>query len=370
MNTYELKPNFEETLQRFEGWWLMEEQDRPLLNFWIDEPNPNRPRPAILSRKHASLRERWMDVEWSVISKEDSILHRPWLAESLPWLMPNVGPDLTATLYGVDLEFEKTTSFAKPLIRDIEDWKLFLSRKPDFDNIYWKTIESMTKLAFERAKGKYLVGMPDIHNSYDILVGLRSPENLCIDMLDEPEIINQAASKVVVGYREAFRRAHQWLVDAGQPAITWTDFLHDGPAYVTSCDFWCLVSDQLAREMILPRLLEEMQDMERTIFHLDGPRALRHLDILLDHMPKLNAVQWIYGAGQGNAQRWLHVYKKCLAAGRSIQVLCEDAEDALCATEALGSRGVWLSLMKGFHDKDEANRFIERIKDAAAVCAH
>lgn len=366
MTTLEFKPDLDQALKRFEAWWHLENQDRPLVSFGVAQGKIANPLPT--AKQYITVDGRKMvDPEWhTAFHGEQNLSNRPWIAESLPVYMPDLGPDLTSTLYGVDLEFMEYSSYAKPIIKDISEWNDFLSRETNFNNPYWKTIEKMAQLSFARGKGRYLIGVPDLHNSYDILVGMRSPELLCMDVLDEPELIDRVAKKVAEGFRESFRRSYQWLADAGQPATTWTPFLHQGTAYVTSCDFWCLVSAEIAREMILPRLLEEMEGMERTIFHLDGPRALRHLDILLE-IPNLTAVQWLYGAGQGNASRWLDVYKKILAAGKAVQVCCSDPEDALCATRALGSKGVWLTLDHCFKDADEANRFVTRIAEAAST---
>ena len=41
------------------------------------------------------------------------------------------------------------------------------------------------------AKGDYFVGMTDIHPGADALAALRGPENLCIDLIENPEIIKK-----------------------------------------------------------------------------------------------------------------------------------------------------------------------------------
>ena len=72
-------------------------------------------------------------------------------------------------------------------------------------------------------------------------------------------------------------------------------------------------------------LLAELDWLPASMYHLDGPGALRHLDRLLQ-MDKLKGVQWVYGAGQPSARYWLDVLKKIQAAGKNIQVL-GDAEN-------------------------------------------
>ena len=70
------------------------------------------------------------------------------------------------------------------------------------------------------------------------------------------------------------------LLEGGQTiSTTWTRFAHNGPAYVTSCDFWCLVSGEMANSYVLPTILAEAKPLERAIFHLDGPRHAASLSI-------------------------------------------------------------------------------------------
>ena len=60
--------------------------------------------------------------------------------------------------------------------------------------------------------------------------------------------------------------------------------------------------------------------------------ALRHLDRVLE-LPRLNGVQWVYGAGNEPAARWGGVYRKIQAAGKCMQVICTDMNDARAVAE-------------------------------------
>ena len=74
------------------------------------------------------------------------------------------------------------------------------------------------------------------------------------------------------------------------------------------------------REAILPSLRREIGHMKYSLFHLDGPGALKHLDALLE-LDELDAVQWVYGAGAGPAARWLDVYRRIQDAGKGLQIV-------------------------------------------------
>ena len=165
---------------------------------------------------------------------------------------------------------------------------------------------------------------------------------------------------VAEGYVAAFDRLYAQVATAGFGATSWLPIYYKGPAYVPSSDFWCMVSPQVARELIWPAILREMAPLERSIFHLDGPQALRHLDLLLE-LPQLNAVQWVYGAGRGPAARWIEVYQRIRQAGKSLQLIAQDPQDALAVLEAIGPAGVLVSVEEPFATVAEAEQFIHQV---------
>jgi hypothetical protein len=111
------------------------------------------------------------------------------------------------------------------------------------------------------------------------------------------------------------------------------------------------------KEFFLPELLAEMEWLDRSIYHLDGPGALRHLDTLLD-IDNLDAVQFVYGDGAKPASRWMDVYQHIQAAGKGIHVNVEPWEIELFM-ESLNPEGVMLQTSAG--SVEEADQIIHRI---------
>lgn len=362
INHLGFKPDFATTAARFEAWWQCELVDRPPVTLWL---GPSRPYSGPESR-HPTLRERWLDVKFSVDAAVAALATADYVADTLPVFWPNAGPEITSTLYGCELEFGKDTAWSSPVIHGPEDWEKLLSVPPDFNNVYWRTVEEQTAYAQAICAGRYLVGLSDLHGSFDILAGLRDPQELCTDMVDCPELVAKAGLHVAQGYIESFRRNYAPLAKAGFGSTTWCPLYHAGPAYVPSCDFWCMVSPQVAERYILPTLLLEMQAFERSLFHLDGPDALRHLDLVLD-LPGLNALQWVFGTGHGPAARWLDIYRRALAKGKAVQVLAESPADALAVLEALGPRGLWLTVTDGISSPQQAADFVAAVDRACGI---
>lgn len=336
----QLKPDFGRTIDRFAAWWNCALIDRPpvTLRAAAGSRVQRRARP-----EPPTLRRRWMDVQYVVETAVAEMSRQIYPGDSFPIFWPNLGPEITATLFGCPLEFGPATSWSSPVVHTPQQWHTIIATPPDFTNPYWQTLEAMMRYALEICDQRFIVGITDLHGNYDILAALRDPQALCEDILDHPELIRQAGRHVADAYVAAFQRQYAMVESVGFGSTCWTSLYHPGSAYVPSCDFWCMVSPAIARDLILPDILREMQPLERSIFHLDGPQALRHLDLLLE-LPQLHAVQWVFGEGHGPAAAWVDVYRRILQAGKAVQVLAESPADALAVLEVLGPRGVWLTV--------------------------
>ena len=197
----------------------------------------------------------------------------------------------------------------------------------------------------------------------DLVASLRNPEDLCIDCADDLEGVRLACEYVTDIYPLMYEDMWKPISAAGQPSTTWTPTLHAGKSYVTNCDFICMVSPKMFEEAILPSIVREMRWLDRNLFHLDGPGALRHLDALLA-LPELNGVQWVYGAGRGSASDWIDVYKRIQAAGKCIQLNAQSIEDAKTVMEHLRPEGVWVTV--GGYPRAEAEAFVKWVEQWGA----
>jgi hypothetical protein len=80
--------------------------------------------------------------------------------------------------------------------------------------------------------------------------------------------------------------------------------------------------------MIGPTMFEEFcgadnreccNHVDWTMYHLDGPGAVRHLPWLL-RLERLHCIQWIQGAGQRPPSQWLELLRQIQAGGKSVQL--------------------------------------------------
>ncbi len=302
--------DFEKVQKRYKEFWANENERPILLLSAVKEKGKN-----YNIKQPESLMDRWLDTEHIIKTSRAQFENTIYVAEKLPQINPNLGPDLFGATFGADIMFEETTSYSVPFIKDWTE-RLEFSE----DNKWWQKICKMTDDFVNDAKGDYFVGITDLHPGVDGLVSLRGPEQLCMDIFDSPEAFEHSSKTLL----PAFKKQFSALCDITERNIkgtsNWMGLYNESRWYVTSADFICMISPDNFNLFVLPELLEEIKFLNnKTIFHLDGPGALKHLDALLE-IPELAGVQWVYGAGQPSAKHWIDVLKKIQNAGKLINI--------------------------------------------------
>ncbi len=84
-------------------------------------------------------------------------------------------------------------------------------------------------------------------------------------------------------------------------------------------DELALISPQMFREFFLDDIVAQVNWLDHSLFHLDGPDCIRHLDILLE-IPKLNGIQWVPGARYKSMLEWVPLLRKIQQAGKLVQI--------------------------------------------------
>jgi hypothetical protein len=337
--------DWETRIARYDAFWQNEIIDRPPVYIQVQKTD----------FELCDLR-RWKDAEYIACTKAKIVDSFDYYGDALPSCTPNVGPDFFAAMYGAKIEFEKTTSFMKHSLESIKD---FLLLQFELTGEYFEAVEKMYELLFKLGKDKFYVGWPDIHPGADCLVGLRGPAELCMDIIDEPEIIKKSIAKTTKDFVGCFDYYYNKLVVRNQAVTGWPLIFSTKKWHVPSNDFSYMISEKDFSELFLNGLEDECTHMEASLFHLDGPGSLTQLDKLLS-IKKLNAVQWVYGAGNGTAKDWIHIYKKIQTAGKGIQVFAY-LEDLDSLFASLKPEGIAI-VVYGVKDHETAAHVINRVK--------
>jgi hypothetical protein len=290
--------------------------------------------------RHPGEAARWLDVEYVVACGDIHAANTYWAGDALPMFWPNLGPEVLTGCMGAPLEFGATTSWSVPILHR---WADIPNLRIDPENEYLQTLLAMLRLGLEVGKGKFVVGLTDIHPGADLAASFRDPQQLCLDIVDAPEQVRALNAHLYPVFFDFYEMQRAVLLEAGQTLTSaWLPlFVEDGRYYIPSCDFSIMISTPMFEEFFLPELLAEIEWLDRSIYHLDGPGALRHLDTLLG-IEKLDAIQYVYGDGSGPATRWLPVYRRIQDAGKKLHITLTPGEiDAFM--QELRPEGVMLS---------------------------
>jgi hypothetical protein len=347
-------PDWEQRLARQDAFWSCEIFDRPVVH--IAFRNPDSPYPYPKEKPFASLRDRWLDAQYVAERALANAKNGVFMGDALPCAWPNLGPEVFSAFFGQEMEYGPDTSWSIP---NLDDWAKADALQFSEDNFYWRKLLEMTDALLDAGRGVYYTGQTDLHPGADAIAAFRDPQRLNIDLLEAPDDVKRLLARITREYVRIFDRCHDKLRDAGQAICSWAMLVSTKKWYIPSNDFSCMVSEDMFQEFFLPGIVEEIRHTEASLYHLDGPQALRHLDSLLA-IPELNAIQWVYGTGNGRVTDWIPVYKRCQQANKGIQLIGVTPAELEVIMAELRPEGVWLS-MDGVTDPDTANTVLKRI---------
>ncbi len=344
---FDLKSDYVDSKRRIDAFWERELIDRPVVQFSLYKPRHERQ--ALPASGHQTARDRWLDAEFQADLARADLSNQFFMGDTLPVAWPNLGPDLFATFYGCELEFgDYGTSWSVPMLTD---WADAGQLQFDVESPYLRALNSLTDALLDRGKGTFIVGMTDWHPGGDCVAALRDPQTLAFDMIDHPEEVKALLPGINRDYFTIYDKFYDKLRAAGQPITSWLTLLSEGKYYIPSNDFSIMISTDMFVDVFLPGLIEECRFLDRSIYHLDGPGALRHLDVILA-IPELDALQYVPGAGNEGFAKWINVYRRAQAAHKAIQVFCTMDEVPL-VMETLDPHGLYL-LVDGVPDAESA----------------
>ena len=345
------KPDWDDARKRMTAWWNQGIIDRACIQVTAPRGTP-RPIPA-----PETIEQRWLDVDYIVQVVEERMRCTYWAGEAFPMHMPNLGPDAFAAYMGAEIIFSEGTTWVKPII---EDWDNLPSLEFDLSMPWWQTMESMCYQVLEAARDKYFVSLPDGHGGCDGLAALRRPQRLCMDMIDYPDEVMAAMQMMDKANQDYYDRLwsifHQYQEGGSGFVPAWGP----GRTATTQCDFLALISPAMSKRFVMPGLRTEAEELDHAVYHLDGPDALVHLDLLLE-IPGIHAIQWVPGAGKPSASGWIPYLKRIQDAGKSLWLSAESPQEVETLLTELKPEGVMIRL--GVDSPETADRLVKRVAE-------
>jgi 5-methyltetrahydrofolate--homocysteine methyltransferase len=315
------KNNWDDTIRRFDAWYAHKPLDRPLMNVWVE----NEPNEMPYGEHHI---EPFADAEESFLNTDKQFLHTlNWLrrirpmAEAYPHFTMFLGAGSMALYLGCKPVFTPETLWFEPFV---ESYDGFLPIEYNPNAEWWVKHLNMVKRQVELCKETDIaVCIPDIVENIDILSALRDPQVCCYDLYDHPNEVKQALADITRLHKVYYDQMYDIVKNPanGTSAYTAFNIIGTGKTAKLQCDFNAFMSPEHFNEFVIPTLVEQCSWLDNTIFHLDGPECIVHVDALMS-IERLGALQWTTGAKNPRSgdERWFPMYKKVMDAGKGLWI--------------------------------------------------
>lgn len=339
--------------ERYDEWWNRK-SDVPVMNIWVpgayEQGAKTSPAPYLAQENCADF--RWSPKE--LIETMDWHLSQfDFLYEGFPFVnLDSFGPGVVAAFCGANLLHNDGRVWFEPE-KELELSEMHIEYDPN--NKWVRRIREIYEAGMDKWKGSVVMGMPDLGGTLDILASLRGSENLLMDLYDEPEEVLRLCGEIEDAWDAAYAEFESIIMPDAPGYTDWTGIFSATPSYVLQSDFSYMISPDMFREFALPSLQKYCKKLDHTIYHMDGVGELNHLEHILS-VDELNAVQWVYGAGQPSARHWLHIYEAIREKNKSMQMVGDlDDMEALIRD---GNRNLYYY---GWADRNQTER-LDRIR--------
>ncbi len=347
------KPNLEEALLRWRAFWNKEIIKRPCVSVVAPKDGveiPPGPPGQFLPDS---------DFDAILDKAETHMACLYYAGESMPYFNPSFGPDQLGAFVGAKLDHSKDSEGTTWSVPFVESWEEVLPLKLGHGNDTWNRMLLLLRKAAEKSRGKFLVGMLDLHSNFDWLAAIRSPDHLCMDILDHPDLFRRAMKCVGRLYRDAYNSIYDAGGMRGRGTIGWLPYFCEGRFATTQCDFCLLLSPDQFNEHVLPLLEEESEFLDRSVYHYDGPGALAHFDAITG-IKNLDGIQWVPGAAHKPVIEWMDLLKRFQERGKNVFISCSPEEVKIFHRELkpnLVFYSVWANSQK---EADDLLKWLEK----------
>jgi hypothetical protein len=295
--------------------WWQGTLGRPLIHLWVNGRDAGRPEPKPPAYEFTSFYDPSVSAEAIADRWRYDLECRRFLGDAFPHVRPNFGPSVPSLFLGLELHNGNGTVWAhQPNQVELKNVEFNF----DFSNVWFRRVCDIYRAAGARFEGLVQLGMTDLGGNLDLLASFRQSDNLAMDFYDVPETVELKSWEAHQAWWRCFQELDA-LIQPAHPGYTaWTPFYSETPYFILQCDYSYMIGPDTFKRFVMPELVATCRRLGNPFYHLDGPGALPHLDLLLS-IPELKGIQWIPGAGQPPITQWPEVLKRIRAAGKTVQ---------------------------------------------------
>ncbi len=321
----------QETREIYDLWWE-QKLGRPVAGMRVKCKTPDIKAPKYPLITQANCNNFDVSVDDILDAIEYDALSYEYCGDAYPYFsLDCFGPGITAALLGAELDNSTGHVWFKPQ-QILEPTELNLSL--DEDNIWFLRLKQIMLKAAERFEGKILLSLPDLSGVMDILQVFRPGENLLFDLYDYPDEVIALNKQIYENWVVVYKKFAQYLNMDKFGYTDWSTLLSTKSSYVIQEDFSYMIGEDMFMQFVYENLEKKCDVIDRTLYHMDGPGEIKHLDNLLT-LKNLNAVQWVSGDGNPTCDNYPEIYEKIEKAGKNIQIPSQGLDIMLKVSDRL-----------------------------------
>lgn len=335
---------WEETKKRMLGYWQREEMDRcnyTIALFPAGKSDPVR-------------RNYYFDTDEADRAYRARFEDALYFGEAMPSMMPYFGTGGIAEYTGCKATRVDHTTWFDPWLDEPDASLIGFTCPKAFDD----QVEAVRRL-LHLAGNDYFVTVSDNCGILDALSSIRGTDELMMDMLTEPEFVEEAVDALLPIYRHTQETLFDLVRQNNEGAVhSWMHLWAPGRLAQMQCDLSVMISKEMFDRFAMRELEALCNYLEYPVYHFDGQEQIRHLDSLLS-IPNLRAIQWTPVAGQPRTSDFIPVFQKIQKAGKNL-VLSPRPDEVEKLLDNLSSVGLHMNIV-GVETEEEARDMIRLI---------
>lgn len=322
MSELRYHPTWTAARERLTRWWQGGDLGRPAMQITVPRAEPWEAIEVLPEPEGWVTHYSTRSLEYRVNLARRNCLYTDYLAEAVPYAAPgDLGPGCVSLYLGCQGHEMPGTTWFEPCIDTPETARFDLDR----DNFYWQFTLKAHRATLPYSQGRFLQQFPDLIEGLDVLAAMRGTQALLMDVLERPEWVQQSLRQITDRYFYYYDVLYEIIRDEVGGSVFWA--WAPGRMVKLQCDFSAMISVSMFDAFMRDTLTEMTERTAHSMYHLDGPDAIRHLDVLLE-IPGLDMIQWTPGAGQPFTDDpfWFPMYHRIIEAGKTVFLWVTDRE--------------------------------------------
>jgi 5-methyltetrahydrofolate--homocysteine methyltransferase len=309
------KEDFAEAKERLKAWWNHEIIDRPAIGWYV--PRLNSAGKGMYD--HWYLAQNLDDIDGFLNDFHDKATMFEYGGEIVPSLFLNYGPGIMAALFGCKMEYKSRTVWFERETNMNDIVNVLENAQMNMNNEWYARLIRVTEVAAKFAKTDFSVALTDMGGVLDILASFLTPKGLILAMKKFPNIVDTCRQIILEKWFKVYTDMQNIIERYSEGCNSWLNVWCHKRWYPIQSDFAYMLSPKWFRRFVLPDVVTQAQQLDYSIYHLDGPNQFEYIDDLCS-IPELTGIQVVPGAGEkpNGDDKWMPLYKKIQSYGKNL----------------------------------------------------